>query len=250
MLDGLSRQTYTNIEIIIADDGSGPDTEAVIARWAADSSAPVLHSWQEDDGFRAARSRNLAISRASGDYVVMLDGDGLIFPTFIENHVRHAETGWFTAGKRCFLNRWAAKLVMDNRWRAHLWPRTALFPLALFGASNRALQLLSLPVSPARRKGGPERWDKVQTCNLGVWRSDIDRIAGFDEGFSTYGLEDSDFVIRLIRAGVKRLALDHADPVLHLWHPRRTIPDDNVAMLDEVMSAERIAPRRSLLSDA
>ena len=38
--------------------------------------------------------------------------------------------------------------------------------------------------------------------NLGIWRSDFDRVGGFDETYRGWGYEDSDLVIRLLRAGV------------------------------------------------
>ena len=56
------------------------------------------------------------------------------------------------------------------------------------------------------------------TCNLGVWKEDFIRVNGFDELFEGWGFEDSDLVIRLIHAGIKRKEGRFAVPVLHLWH--------------------------------
>lgn len=247
VLDGLTRQTYPHLEIIVADDGSRPETAALVEEWAGKSPFPVHHSWQPDEGYRLARSRNLAASKATGDYLLMLDGDGLVFPTFIEKHVANAEPGWFTAGRRCYLRRWACEAILKRRLSPHLWPRGVLVPIALLGGSNRPFQIVSWPMSEARRKNRPTEWDKAQTCNLGLWRSDFERVAGFEEGFETYGLEDTDFVVRLMRSGVRRITLEHADPVLHLWHKRRAIPAENRARLAEVMAGERLTPTRSLL---
>lgn len=57
------------------------------------------------------------------------------------------------------------------------------------------------------------------TCNLALWKNDFLRINGFDELFEGWGFEDSDLVIRLIHAGIKRKEGRFAVPVLHLWHP-------------------------------
>ena len=56
------------------------------------------------------------------------------------------------------------------------------------------------------------------TCNLGLWKNDFMNINGFDELFEGWGYEDSDLVIRLIHAGIKRKEGRFAVAVLHLWH--------------------------------
>ena len=58
----------------------------------------------------------------------------------------------------------------------------------------------------------------LKGCNIGVWRDDFVAVNGFDESFSGWGREDSDFAIRLIRAGVRLKDGRFAVPVLHLWH--------------------------------
>ncbi len=246
VLDGLARQTCALKEVVIADDGSGPETLAVIDAWRPRLPFPLVHARQEDLGFRAARARNLAASQASGDYLIYLDGDGLVFPGFVEGHMRHAEPGWFTVGRRCYLRRWLSQPVLEKKLSPHAWPKTAFFPLALLGGSNRPFQLLPVPMSEARRRNKAREWNKAQTCNLGVWRGDLLRVGGFDESYEGYGLEDTDFVVRLIRAGVLRKTLEHADPVLHIWHPRRKTGDDNRKLLDAIMANTSTQPAKSL----
>src|SRR6202007_756373 len=61
-------------------------------------------------------------------------------------------------------------------------------------------------------------WRRIKSCNLGVWRSDLDLVNGFDESFLGWGHEDSDLVVRLFNAGVMRKDGAFATEVFHLWH--------------------------------
>ena len=74
-LKSLSAQTDSNFEIIVADDGSGCETARVVEEWCRKSPVKVIHSWQEDKGFRLARSRNVAVTRSAGKYLIFMDGD-------------------------------------------------------------------------------------------------------------------------------------------------------------------------------
>jgi glycosyltransferase involved in cell wall biosynthesis len=222
VLESACRQTWPNLEIVVADDGSGRDTARTVSRWSRRSRRPIVHVWQEDQGFRLARSRNRAVEQANGDYLLMLDGDCLLFPRFVASHMRHAEPGWFTSGKRCFLRRLPSTLALRGRLSVHAWPKAALFPLLLLGGGTRAAQLLPIPQSDADRRSRAEDWGQAQGCNLGLWREDFLRVGGFDERFQAWGGEDTDLVVRLLRSGVRRLSLEHSEPVLHLWHARRS----------------------------
>jgi glycosyltransferase involved in cell wall biosynthesis len=74
-LKSIARQSLAPGEVIVADDGSGPDTAQVIEHWKKEIAAPVSHMWQPHEGFRLARSRNRAIAAATGEYLMIVDGD-------------------------------------------------------------------------------------------------------------------------------------------------------------------------------
>ena len=61
VLRSLSRQSDPDFEVIVGDDGSGPETAALIERWKAKTGHRVAHVWHEDRGFRAAEIRNRAV---------------------------------------------------------------------------------------------------------------------------------------------------------------------------------------------
>lgn len=243
----LMGQTVPPLEILIADDGSADDTPARIAALAQGSPVPVRHVRQDDEGFRLARIRNLAAQQARGDYLIFLDGDCITLPRWVEKHVQWAEPGWFTVGRRCFLYETPTRAILTWSWRINAWPRAILFAFAVFGGATRPFQLIPLNFAEARRKNRPTEPNKAQTCNFGVWRSDFLALGGFEEGYADYGLEDTDFVIRLFRYGARRITLEHAEPVLHLWHPRRPIGAANRARLDRLKASDRVRAERSVL---
>ena len=99
LLSALS-QSISPDEIIIADDGSRDDTKQLIENYIKKSDIPIIHSWQEDNGFRAAQSRNKAISKSSYEYIILIDGDIILEQNFIRDHKRFAKKGFFSQGGR------------------------------------------------------------------------------------------------------------------------------------------------------
>ncbi|OGI07828.1 MAG: hypothetical protein A2X41_11920 [Candidatus Margulisbacteria bacterium GWE2_39_32] len=79
-IDSVIAQTYTNIEIIVIDDGSTDETEEIINSKKA--SFPILYTKQKNKGVSAAR--NYGISLASGDYICFLDSDDIWYPQKVQ----------------------------------------------------------------------------------------------------------------------------------------------------------------------
>jgi glycosyltransferase involved in cell wall biosynthesis len=246
VLRGLSAQTDRDFEAVIADDGSGPATAAAIEQWEGKLGAPLRHVRRAHDGFRAAEIRNRAILASHGAYCVFLDGDCIPRADFLTQHRALAEPGWFVAGNRILLSPELTTQVLAHDLQPERWGLAALlvrWPRHV----NRLTPALHLPLGPLR-KAAPARWEGARTCNLAVWRNDLDRIDGFDASFAGWGLEDSDLAIRLIHAGVRRKDGRSATGVFHLWHPPydRGGLADNKARLDEVIRSDRVRAHRGL----
>jgi glycosyltransferase involved in cell wall biosynthesis len=241
VLRGLAHQSERNFEIIVADDGSRPATRETVQTKVAASPVPIVHVWQEDRGFRAGEARNRAIAASAGTYCVFLDGDCIPRPGFVAAHRRLAEPGWFVTGNRVLLSSACTEQVLAQGLAPEHWGVGTWLALRLRGDVNRVMPLLPLPLG-ALRKVRPRAWRGARSCNLGVWRTDLDRIDGFDARYSGWGLEDSDLLIRLIRSGVRRKDGNFATGVWHLWHAEhdRSMLPENARRLDEVAHGNRL----------
>ncbi len=80
-VDSVLKQTYTNLEIILVDDGSPDGCPAICDAYAAkEARVRVIH--KENGGLSDARNAGLDI--AGGDYIAFLDSDDYYAPFFIE----------------------------------------------------------------------------------------------------------------------------------------------------------------------
>jgi glycosyltransferase involved in cell wall biosynthesis len=247
VLRGLSRQTDRNFELVIADDGSGPATTETVERWKVHGGMPVNYVWQEDRGFRAAEIRNRAIVASSGNYCIFLDGDCIVRPDFVATHRALAAPGWFVTGNRILLSASLTAKVLQNKLVPETWNFTKWMGERLRGGVNRLSALLRLPLGPLR-KLRRNAWRGARSCNLAVWRSDLDRVDGFDADYVGWGKEDSDIIVRLLHAGVRRKDGVFATGVLHLWHPEagRGRLAENEAKLSKIIAGENVRSRRGL----
>jgi glycosyltransferase involved in cell wall biosynthesis len=84
-IDSIINQTYTNLEIILVDDGSDDNCGAICDRYTAnDSRIKVIH--QSNQGLSEARNHGLDIS--AGEYIGFVDGDDCIHPEMYERLYR------------------------------------------------------------------------------------------------------------------------------------------------------------------
>jgi glycosyltransferase involved in cell wall biosynthesis len=217
VLDGLNAQTHGDFEVIIADDGSGKETRDMLQEIRERLPYPLIHIWQKDEGFRAAKARNKAVAVSRGEYLIFLDGDCIPFPNFIEEHLRLAEPKWFVRGNRVMLSESFTQWVLENEVEVTQFRYYEFVKHRIRGNIKRMVPLLHLPLGPAR-KIVAKKWEGAKTCNLGVLKSDFMNLNGFDERYIGWGHEDADLVVRLIRSGIYRKEGNFSIPVLHLWH--------------------------------
>ena len=83
---GFSVQTFKDFEIIIADDGSREATRELIDRLRKEISIPIIHVWQEDNGFQKSQILNKAIMASTSDYLIFTDGEPIRY-TVIDSPV-------------------------------------------------------------------------------------------------------------------------------------------------------------------
>lgn len=216
-------QTDQNYEIIVADDGSGPKTSAVI-RDAAQA-APTLrihHAWQPDEGFRVAKARNQGIAVARGEYIIFLDGDCVPQRDFIARHRTLATVGYVVTGTRISLgpkltDELIAQQTSLSSFSSIFWLRQRLR-----GRMNKVLPLFLRIPNFLQRTLRTFRVRGIKSCNLAAWIKDVHAVGGFDESFVGWGNEDVDFVLRLQQAGLYRKQGRFSTEVLHLWHPKHS----------------------------
>lgn len=215
VLHGLVRQTRLPNQVLIADDGSGPETRLLVENFAQQAPFSIQHVWQADEGFRAAAIRNRAIEQASGEYLVFLDGDCIPSLQFIADHLKVARPGCWVQGKRVLVSEsataqgFSATHVQSLQILLRCWFRREI---------NHPHRLLHWPGWQPR---GSQKMRGIRSCNMGAWSRDVLRVGGFDERFTGWGLEDSEFAIRLYKLGLKRLDPQFAAICFHLWHPER-----------------------------
>jgi glycosyltransferase involved in cell wall biosynthesis len=247
VLSALSRQSDRGFEVVVADDGSRPTTAAVVERWRPRLGVPLDHVWQMNCGFRAAEIRNRAILMCHGDYCVFLDGDCIAPADFVATHRRLAERGWFVTGNRVLLSPTLTAAVLSDDLRPETWSAPDWIRQRLRGGVNRLATVLRLPLGRLRKLRSAQ-WRGARSCNLAVWRSDLEQVDGFDACFSGWGREDSDLLIRLLRCGLRRKDGRFATGVIHLWHPQvdRAQLAANDERLAAVLQSDRVRAQRGL----
>jgi len=227
-------QDDKNFEIIIADDGSTANTRDTIAALAARAPMPLRHVWQPDQGFRAAMARNRGTLAAAGDYIIFLDGDCVPQRDFIARHRALARPGYLVSGSRILLSPALTERVLRERIDLARLGVLERLRYRMRGDMNKVLQtMLRWPdLGRVRRSFS---WRRIKSCNLGVWKTDLVAVNGFDESFVGWGHEDSDLVLRLFHAGVGRKDGALATEVLHLWH-REAQRDEESSNRKEVLA--------------
>jgi len=219
----LSRQSMKPDELIVADDGSDDNTRKVIKNFTMMFKLPVAHVWQEHKEFRAARSRNNALRITRGGFIVFLDQDGLAHSNWLAYHIALSMPGSFNIGGLLMLDKKetlsiSEKEILSGEFEsAHSsWKEKRLAKLQRKSSFYAFLRKLRIDI-----KNKP----KLDSGNFAAYKTDLEKVNGFDENYVGWGQEDDNLGRRLFLAGMKPRPVITSAKVTHIWHS----PDESAA---------------------
>jgi glycosyltransferase involved in cell wall biosynthesis len=213
-------------EVIVADDGSGPETKKIVEEFVFKFKFPLRHCWQEDLGFRLAAIRNKAIAQSTHPYIIMIDGDMVLPKSFVADHKRNAWTGRFIQASRVLLSDSLTKEILQ----------TKAVNLNFFtpGLGNRKNTIYNNMLSRLFSYYNKNIF-RVRGANMSFWKDDVIAVNGFNEDFVGWGREDSEFVVRMQNSKIKKFHLKFAGFAYHLYHPensREMLPQNEKILHD------------------
>lgn len=210
VLESVLTQHVLPDEIVIADDGSGEPTKAVIDAFRQKSPIPVRHFWHKDDGFRKTVIVNQAIGGTTCDYIIQIDGDILLHPHFVEDHINEAEKGYYVRGSR----------VMVSEAKSNGWLHTGQPARISFlekGIRNR-INSLYLPLLAPLFIKKDRRADNAHGCNVAFWREDFVKVNGYNNDLLGWGHEDIELAARFVNLGLSQKKVKLKAVCYHLHH--------------------------------
>lgn len=212
-LASVAWQTEVPYEVVVADDGSDPETRELVEEYRSSQRCPVKYSWIPNQSFRLSRSRNCAVFKSTGDLLIFIDGDCILPPKFVQIAKGLAAEGKMLNGARRLLEE---KLTNELLEQKPTFNRVS----ALF--SGRKFWQLRVPLL----RDFPKRsWRVFRGFLMVIPRSVFESVQGFNENFRSWGLEDSDFAVRALNSAATIRDGRYALAVLHLYHPE---PNKNV----------------------
>ncbi len=230
-LKSIATQTHLPDEVIIADDGSKPPTLEVIKQFQKNFPCRIIHVWQEDKGFRINTIRNKAIQKASYPYIIQIDGDVILNPHFVADHMNFAKKGRFVAGRRLGLSK------IDTRQYCDVLKLPKL----------KALRIKTIALLHHHLLYNSKSVRGVRGCNMAYWKKDAERINGYDASWEGKGPDDKEFAIRLVYANVKIYNLKYYAIQHHLYHGEEGLL--NNYKKNQGLYAETIANRSIVAKD-
>lgn len=219
VLWGFSEQTFTDFEIVIADDGSKSETKEKIDILRKVIKIPIVHVWQEDKGFQKSQILNKAIVASNSDYLIFTDGDCIPRKDFVATHLENREEGYFLSGGYFMLPMDISKLIskkdiveqkcFDLKWLLSKGLKKSFKNNKLVAKGFMARFLNFITPTKATWNGH----------NASGWKKDLVAINGFNQEMQ-YGGQDRELGERLFNLGIKSKQIRYSAICIHLDHAR------------------------------
>jgi len=217
----LGNQTLDKFEILLADDGSGPEIATVVEEWQRRFAYPIQHVWHEDNGFRKTTIVNQAVLRSRTGYLVFVDGDCILHHRFLERHWARRKPGQVLSGRRILMDEvLTARVSLEDirhqrveqtrYWWNHCSP-------------NDRRNGFCLPwLYPLRNLG--RKHYPILGSNFSLYREDFVRVGGYDQRIIGRGLEDDNLCTRLRNSGISIKTVAQEAVQFHCYHRSPPIP--------------------------
>lgn len=227
VLWGYFCQDHRNFEIVIADDGSGDATAALIERMRTQTDLVIRHVWQPDEGFQKCRILNKAVLAAETDYLLFTDGDCIPRRDFVAVHAQEAEPGRYLSGTYFKLPMVTSKAITEDDIRSGRCFEVGWLRQHGLGFWRKSYKIAARPQLARFLNRMTTTKCNLKGSNASAWKADVLAVNGFDERMP-WGGEDREFGVRLINSGIRPKHVRYNAIVIHLDHARGYVDPEQV----------------------
>lgn len=234
IFEQLKRQTFTDFEVVIADDGSKDEVVQRIQELKTLYSFPIVHVWHEDKGWRKDIILNKAVVASKGEYLVFIDGDCIPHRKFLQEHWRFREKGLVVAGRRVTLTKKISDSLSVEKVKSGYLSRIApqLLLAGLRKEERHMENVIRITPNWLRKLLIKPHKGDLLGCNFSLFKSDLLKVNGFDERYLAPAVgEDTDLEARLKRVGIQTQVFKHVLTVFHKKHFRKEVQNNNGEIL-------------------
>ncbi|HET8859507.1 glycosyltransferase [Marivirga sp.] len=239
ILAALERQTVSEFEVIISDDGSKEEAVNQINEIIEKSTLTIQHIWHPDTGFNKTKILNKSILASNSPYIIFIDGDCIPEIHFIEDHLKYATENRVVVGRRVELSNSLSKEIT----REYIYSKSFdnLWFKALINSFKRetrkAEEGIRLSSKWLNEKFGTTK-KGILGCNFSLHKKVLIKLNGFDERYIYPGVgEDTEIKERLKNGGYEIFKPKYALVQYHLWHKKqsREGEKEGFKLLDETI---------------
>jgi len=236
IIQALKLQTYQNFEVVIAEDGNDLKMNNYIK---SIKNISIQHLSQEDNGWRKNIMLNRAITSATSEYLIFIDGDCVPHNKFIEEHVRLKEDHTVLCGRRTEPGEYFSNLLRTKQISIEEFFTNYLKNYFKLKKDNIRHYEDGIHCAYKSLLGklidmkGKRKEAHIVGCHWSCNKNDLIKINGFDEDFKlpTTG-EDTDIERRLRHFGVKMKSCRNFAILTHLYHKKNFNPEISAQTLN------------------
>jgi len=187
-LDSLKNQSYKDFEVVFIDYGSDEKIAVEIKNLVSSYPfASYYYNYTKDMPWNRAHALNTGVRIAKNEFILFGDIDLIYSPDVLNTLAEQVSDTCQIYSTVYFLPEGLTKIdeIMKSDWQ-------------------------SIPSSDENGKGGVHL----------IAKRHLEKIRGYDEYYSFWGVEDRDLYSRLDQLGIKSRWIDQKQyPVFHQWHP-------------------------------
>lgn len=211
-LDALECQTFKDFDISVTDDGSSDGTKEYMEK----NRPNVRYYWYEKDGFQLAKSKNIGIKNAVGEYFLSMEADVIPHFKLLEAYNKYAEPNTIIYGLRHDIKKAPKKLDFDK------------LDDSVIGLDFRLPDF-------RRFEDVTNPWRLCSGCNVLFPLEKLKEAGGWNEAFKFYGYDDYEVCARLYADGCNFLVC----PSAYGYHVKHDIHSSKQVNEDILIATER-----------
>lgn len=235
VLESVRNQSFQDFDIIISEDGENENMKAFVSGF--NFNRPFQHLTQPDEGWRKNRALNRAILASDSEYLIFIDGDCVLHPRFIEEHMRNSGDGRVLGGKRLKMNEELSESIMSASDAESEVKKYLIRNISKIKQKGIRFPEESLYINPKGMLGFIPKirhMHQLKGCNMSFPKKAILSINGFDEDYSAPAIgEDIDLTWRFMKAGYSICSVRNLAVQYHLYHKESwNNQDENIKILN------------------